>query len=311
LSSHGRSPEEGAAWTADHGELEGEQSDDDASDGGDAPLLSALRHPDVTASRTGDSIGDSSASTDGVIAESLRESVEAADEWIFEKALEFMADVVHPGAGRLISIALKIRELLGDAEALASPDSSRNLHVPLLEINGGLAVDLNVHLPGGGNSGDAAPPVSGFLSPGDGGLFGGWAIEVERPESDKEASASGQDAQPAEAGKVTRPGAEQAGRSRDLDSAAAPVIEDDLSVVKRRVKDPWRRAVVLREAALRLRTRFYGGPGFAAQQIIVVYDPLAGLGMWLVKPDLSIALAGRRIGIWLDPVTGVTTVSIE
>lgn len=251
-------------------------------------------------------------SSGSVIAESLHESLEAADDWIFEKALERMANAVHPGAGRLINVLLTIKEIAGDVEALASPDSPRNLHVPLFHA-AGLAVDLNVHLQGSDGVEDDAPPVSGFLSPGDDGLFGGWEIEVDRPsESDeKKRSESGRDARPTEAEQVTRPSAERAKRPRSQEPAAAPLIDDDMSPVKRLVKDPWRRAVVLREAALRLRARLFARPEFAAETVLIVYDPLAGLGMWLVKPDLSDALTARRIEMWLNPATGVTIVSIE
>lgn len=99
--------------------------------------------------------------------------------------------------------------------------------------------------------------------------------------------------------------------ARRHESAASPVIDYDLSPLKEQVKDPRRRAVVLREAASRLRTRLYARLEFAAEPILVIYDPLAGLGMWLVKPDLYDGLAGRRIPIWMNPVTGETTVSIE
>jgi hypothetical protein len=124
----------------DPSDEQGDRSDDD-DEGNDAS--ESEHHLDVTAEESGAKLEDSSASADSVIAESLHESMEAADQWIFEKTLEFMADVVHPGAGRLIGIALKLKELLGDAEALASPDSPRNLHVPLLDVTSGLTVDLS------------------------------------------------------------------------------------------------------------------------------------------------------------------------
>lgn len=247
---------------------------------------------------------NSSEPTESVITESVHESLEAGGEWAFEQGVELLADVVHPGLGRLVSIAFKVKEILGDAEALATPDSPCNLHVPLLHITGTLSVDLNVHLQGSDGTGDDALPLTGFLSPGDDGLFGGWGIELERPSGSgkEEASASGRDA---------RPDAEQAGRSRSQEPPAPPVIESDLSVVKRRVKEPWRRAVVLREAASRLRTRLFVRPEFAAQPILVIYDPLAGLGMWLVGPDIADGLAGRQIEIWTDLATGATIVSVE
>ena len=257
----------------------------------------------------------SSASAGNIIVESCRESVEAAEQFTFEKTLEFVADVIHPGAGRLINIALTIKELVGDAQALASPDSPRDLHVPLFHVAGGLAVDLNVHLPGSGGAGDNAPPVSGFISPGDGGLFGGWEMEIETDRHAEpahgEAAQSGQDARPEAIGPVGRPKAARTERAQRDGPHESPVITYDLSPLKRHVKDPRRRAVVFRETASRLRTRLYARPEFASLPILVIYDPLADLGMWLVKPDMADGPAGRRIEFWTDLATGMTIVSLE
>ena len=49
---------------------------------------------------------------------------------------------------------------------------------------------------------------------------------------------------------------------------------------------------------------------FTAEPVLV-YDPLAGLGMWLVKPDVSEAPAGGRIEIRPQLGTGVVTVVIK
>lgn len=256
---------------------------------------------------------DGSASTDGVIAESLRETVEAVEEWFFERAVEVAADTVIPGLGRVINIAFKIKEAFGDIEALTSPDSPHNLHVPLFHVAGGLAVDLNVHLQGSDRAADTAPPVTGFLSPGDDGLFGGWELEVDRPSESKkhEASASDQDARPVSAEHVARPSVAHAERSHRQEPSVSTVIKDDLSLVKRWMNEPWRRAVALREAASRLQTRLYARPEFAAEQVLVICDPLAGLGMWLVNPGLAHSLARRRIVIRLVTDTGIMLVLIE
>jgi hypothetical protein len=272
-----------------------------------------LRNPAVERAGEESSFEDDSASADGVIAESLHETVEAAEEWFLEKTLEWAADAVHPGAGRLISIALKIKEMVGDAEALASPDDPRNLHVPLFDVTGSLAVDLNVHLRGDDESGDDAPLVSGFLSPGDDGLFGGWQIETERPAAPAqgEGAQSGRHDHPGAAGQAARPTADEAARTRHPGPPRPPVIDYDLSAAVRQVQGPWRRAAALRTAASLLRTRLYARPEFAAEPILVIYDPPVGLGMWLVNPEFPGAVAGRRITIRLNPVTGMTTVFIE
>jgi hypothetical protein len=263
-------------------ELDEEVGDDDAAEAGD----------DIETTPE-----DQSAEIDRVITESLRESIEAVETWAFERAVEFVADLAYPGVGRLVHIAFTLKEVWGDAEALANPDSSRNVHVPLLLVTGGLTIDLNVHLPGADESEDDAPPLSGFLSPGDGGLFGGWEIELDRQAEDdkQEAPQAGEDARTAAA----------------EEAPVSPVIDEDLSPVRRRVKESWRRAVVLRQTAFLLRTRLYARPEFAAEPILVIYDPLTGLGMWLVNPEASDTLAGRRIIIRLSMATGMVLVFIE
>jgi hypothetical protein len=50
---------------------------------------------------------------------------------------------------------------------------------------------------------------------------------------------------------------------------------------------------------------------FTAEPVLFIYDPLAGLGMWLVKPDASEAPAGGRIEIRPQLGTGVVTVVIK
>jgi hypothetical protein len=66
----------------------------------------------------------------------------------------------------------------------------------------------------------------------------------------------------------------------------------------------------LRDAASQLRSELHDRPEFADRPILVVYDDRAGLGMWMVKPGLSVADAGRRIEIGWEAMTGLMTVRI-
>jgi hypothetical protein len=248
--------------------------------------------------------------TESVIAESLDESVEALEVWTFEKVVEFAADAFHPGLGRVINIALKVKEVLGDVEALASPDSDRDLHVPVLHVAGGVEIDLNVHLPGQHGAGDGGPLVSGFVMPGDDGLFGGWAVEEDRrSEAEEERPRSDRDTFNFLEEFLARQAAWQADWAKRFGLNPPAEITYDLSKSVA-TTEPLRRAATMREAASRLRSRLHARPEFADMPILVVYDERAGLGMWMVKPGLPDAVAGQRIEIRLNLVANLMTVFI-
>ena len=110
---------------------------------------------------------------------------------------------------------------------------------------------------------------------------------------------------------VARQAMERSDPARCDEPPALLAIEHDLSPAARLSQDPRRRADILRVTASHLRTRLYARPEFAAEPILVIYDPLVGFGMWMVNPDLSEAAAGRRISIRLKVTTGLMTVFIE
>ena len=78
-------------------------------------------------------------------------------KWAIVKGMELLANVAHPGLGHLIAVALKFKEVWDNVSALASPDSPRDLHIPLLGDADGIEFDLNVHLSGRAEAGDHAP----------------------------------------------------------------------------------------------------------------------------------------------------------
>ena len=190
------------------------------------------------------------AGPDSVVTASLDATVEAVVEWSLARAVELLADVAHPGLGRVISVALKVKEVLGDAEALASPGSPRDLHVPLLGVADGIELDLNVHLPGTDETGDHTPPVSGFVAPGADGLFGGWQIEIDRrpKAAGKDAPQSEQDAWTVLEESIVRLNARQAARSRRYGWRSPAELTLNLAASVP-TDDPLRRAVIMREAA--------------------------------------------------------------
>jgi len=179
-----------------------------------------------------------------------------------------------------------------------------------VHVAGALDIDLSVHLSGSRGPRDGTPPVSGFLLPGDDGLFGGWEIQIDR-RSDTPGM------EPLRSGRDARTGAEEHAAPQSVPPAdlirghrlgAPAVLAYDLSESVGQIEDPLRRAVILREAASLLRSPLHTRPEFAANPVFVVYDRAAGLGMWVVTPLLSKMIVKRRIAIRLNLDTGMTTV---
>lgn len=226
---------------------------------------------------------------DSVAAESRDESLKAIGSWIVETITEICAHAINPVLGHLVSIALKVKEVWGDAEALADPASPADLHVPLLSLAPGVRIDLNVHLPGRDGARGGGPPVSGFIAPGTDDLFGGWAIESdERPE------AAGEHAQPPD---------------RDSRKQGA-LIPCDLSKAVPAV-DAAHRAAILRDAVPQLLDELLSEPELADKPMIVAYDRRAGLGFWMIQPALAAMVKGWQIEIRADLETGLMTVVLR
>lgn len=245
---------------------------------------------------------------ESVVTASLDTTVEAFVESAIVRAIEALANVAHPGLGHVISVALNLKEVWDNVNALASPDSPRDLHVPLLGAADGIELDLNVHLPGRNEAGDDAPLVSGFAAPGAEGLFGGWQIEIDRrpKAAEKEAPQSEKDTWTVLAASIAQPAAQQADQtgSHDLSFPAGLTFNLAASVP---TDDPRRRAAIMREAASRLQSELYARPEFMDKAVIVIYNRAAGLGMWMAKPDPSKPIARQRIDMRVNLETGLTT----
>jgi hypothetical protein len=254
---------------------------------------------------------ESVGTTENVVTASLDATVEAFVESAIVWAVKVLANAAHPGLGHVISVALKVKEVLDDVNALATPDSSRDLHVPLLGAGDGIELDLNVHLAGHDEAGDHAPLVSGFVAPGDGGLFGGWQLEIDRgaKASEQEAPRSEQDTWTVLAASTAPSRAGQADRAGSYGLRLPAELTDSLAMAE--PKDDRLRTVIMRKAASRLQGQLHALPEFADKPVIVIYDRAARLGMWLVKPDQSKTADRQRIGIRVNLETGLTTVFLR
>ena len=248
------------------------------------------------------------AETKSVAEASLDATIEEAVKWSFKRVTEVLLDTVHPGLGRLVNVASKLMEVLGDAAALASPDRARDLHVPLLGPGDGIALDLNVHLQGHDGTRDDTPLISGFIAPADDGLFGGWQLEIARHAmaAEEKASQPKQDTWTLVAAEAQST-AHQAAPAGHYELHLPVELTTNLAAA-RSTDDPFLVAVTLREAASRLQGELHSRSEFADVPIIVIYDHAAGLGMWLAKPDAPKKAELQRIEIRLNAATGLTAV---
>jgi hypothetical protein len=228
--------------------------------------------------------GRDEAETGRAFSESLDQTVEATSAWLGEMALEFGAHCINPVLGLAVTIVFKVKEVVDDVEALTDPTSGLDLHVPLVHLPPGLEIELNVQL---GDSGESGPSLSGFVVPGDGGLFGGWALERDKRQDTDE----------------------QERLQRDLGSRRqAQVIPYDLSKVVEATEDPLFRAIILRERASRLRDQLWTTQEYKDKPLIVVSDERTGCGLWMIRS--SRAISGWQIELRPDTETGLLTVRI-
>jgi hypothetical protein len=232
-----------------------------------------------------DGAGESDADVagDGAITKSvdksLKETIQAAGEWLLETGLVFAAHCVCPPAGHLAAIVFEAKEAIDDAVALASPDTPRELHVPLVHLPPGFELAADVQL--GDEVDEDEPRLSLLMAPGDGGLFGGWALERDKHQEAAE---------------------NQTQETEQDEPAGAAVIDADLSSVAAAAETPRRRAAILRGTAYRLHSEVWDWPEYSDTSLIVIYDGRAHLGMWLARPDKP--GRGWRMVLDEDAVTG-------
>lgn len=226
---------------------------------------------------------DTETVSDGAVAKSLKkplqESIRETGEWLLETSVVFAAHCICPPAGHLVTIAFEAKGVIDDAAALASPDSPRELHVPLVHLPPGFELEANVQL--GSEADEGEPRLSVFVVPGDGGLFGGWALERDE---DQET-------------------AKQAPRATEQDeSAEAAVVHANLSAATAASEEPRARAAILRETAYRLQSELWDRPEYSGTSLMVIYDDQADLGMWLARSEA--ACSSRKMVLEQDAETG-------
>jgi hypothetical protein len=243
----------------------------------------------------------SEGAVEGFIERSFTETGKAVKEYVFEKLVVVFADAVHPGLGRVIEITFKVQEVVDDVEALVDPGSGCVVHVPLVDVPPGIEIEMGVHVPPyerdraqGPSSHERAGAdglsVSVFASPGDGGLFGGWAIKREEgpAATEQKRPSTGQ-----EAGQ--QPG------------AATPYSPPESA----KDADPFLRAVHMRDVAAVMQYQLQDISRREDAPLIAVNDERAGWGLWMIRAERSEVGAGRSMEIHCNLVTGLTTVFIK
>ena len=192
------------------------------------------------------------------VKKSLRESISATGEWMIETGLVLTAHCICPAAGHLVTLAFEAKEIFDDAVALANPDGPGELHVPLVHLAPGIEIEAGLQL--GDEDQTDGPCLSVFAVPGDGGLFGGWALE-----RDTDHEAAGQEVTKTEQGTTE----------------GTDVFLVDLSQAVAASPDRRKRAAILRGTACRLQSELWAMPEYDGTSLMVLYDGQTDLGMWL------------------------------
>ena len=234
---------------------------------GDLPdLVAAPDEPESLDALAGRPDGPGDFCTDTVAPEaivksvkkSLRDSIRATGEWMIETGLVLTAHCICPPAGHLVTLAFEAKEVFDDAVALANPDGAGELHVPLVHLAPGIEIEAGLQL--GDEDQTDGPCLSVFAVPGDGGLFGGWALE-----RDTDQEAAGKEVTKTEQG--TPEG-----------TAVFPI---DLSQLVAASQDRREQAAILRGTACRMQPELWAMPEYGGTSLMVLYDGQADLGIWL------------------------------
>jgi len=179
-------------------------------------------------------------------------------QWMIEKGLVLTAHCICPPAGHIMTLAFEAKEIFDDAVALANPDGRGELHVPLVHLAPGIEVEAGLQL--GDEDQTDSPYLSVFAVPGDGGLFGGWALERD---TDQEA-----------AGKETT-------KTEQGTPEGTSVFLVDLSQAVAASPDRREQVAILRGTACRMQHELWGLPESGDAPMMVLYDKQADLGIWL------------------------------
>lgn len=217
-----------------------------------------------------------------LVEKSLQESIRETGEWMIKTGLEIGAHCICPALGHLVTIAFQVKEVFDDATALDSADSPRELHIPLGHLAPGIEFEASMQLGSGGEK--DGPRLSVLVAPGDGGLFGGWALE-----RDKDHKAAGQTAP------TTDQDAPEGTAVVHADLWRAAVASADLRV----------RASILRGSASRLLSQLWAMPEYSGTSLTVIYDDQTDLGMWLVRREKAASVSAWGIRLESDAETGL------
>jgi hypothetical protein len=262
--------------------------------------------------------------------QTVKDSFNSFMELAIMESVKAAADMMHPGLGPVIDIGEQIWKICQGIEAVNDSEAPLEITVPLIH-EAGIDIDFHVRLPSRDGTEALGPPINAFLAPSEDSLFGGW--EIERAESarppDKETDNTSQESESSEHPHVletntpfivverpVKPLPQLGPRSRPLigrgvERAHAAIVTCNLAAIETigAIKHD---AAILPRAAGRLRYLLKDEPKFRDLDLVVIYDPYIGVGMWLIPEAEPVRLTRAwRIQLRMDQTTGQALVFID
>jgi hypothetical protein len=234
--------------------------------------------------------------------QSLKDTVDAWAKWAFDESVKHLANAVHPGLGVVVDVWEKVAEVWDTLKAVDEPEEPQVVEVPAFHV-ADLDIGLHIRLPGSGGAKPSGPPVNVFFAPGDGGMFGGWAIEQADAEpASPEAAGGPAAAQMADrdADEPERAGSADPGVRRVRDGGGALISMGLPAPPPGTDSDQWAAALCL--AASQLSGEQDTGRPFADPEadLVVAYDPRAGCGLWARRSQEP----SSSMDSWMAPERG-------
>ena len=203
-----------------------------------------------------------------------------------------IADFIAPGAGVLLDAVERAMSVVRVLKSVG--EGAGTLDVPVFKAGG---IDFMLDIRVGGDGTNSELPVSAYLAPGDGALFGGFEVTPLKQHHRLPRTTEG--VTPVILGKVTQ-------LTEDGDTRVA-LAEADLSALID-LPEPSAAAAMLREwATQQLTPRLEGSLGKSSLEFVIVFDPEFGAGAWV---RLQAGKSAWRVILRTDPQTQALVIDV-